>query len=580
MSMLKYSVGEVMNNWIRKNFNLMLIIFILLQPILDLITGLYLHVWNIHFTLGIVIRMLFLVFVLYCVLFVFQKRKSWLFYGLFVIYSLFYLFGILVYKDNPNFFGEIQGLCRCFYFPILLVSLYNIRQEIHISNLILMVVLITYLVCIMVPNCLNLGFASYEITKAGTLGFFNSANEISGIISLLTPIMILVFISIKKIIPILLIFILYIFVILTIGTKTPLLSFGITIIFSYLWFLSLEIKFKKIKKIIVSFIVLIFFCISIILILPKTNFYKNIETHLDFLEVDNVFDVFHDNSLIDHFIFSQRLTFLKQRQFDYQNASNYQKLFGIGYFYDGKETKAVEMDYFDIYYSHGIVGFLIYFLIYGYIFYLIMKNRKSLDFDQYMLYVSIILGILLSFIVGHIIVAPSVSILYIVLLLSLEKKEKKRILLLGQNLDMDKAFKNIIANLDFNKYDVTVLLITKEDSHKYNFSSNVNVMTCKFISCNNFFHKLKLVYYIIISYCMYDSSYCYQKCDEIKNTLGYISSLNYNIYMDSTNFMSKELLFDKVKYFLFKTQKDKKKFLLEYPMIKDKCILLDKVKGV
>ena len=29
----------------------------------------------------------------------------------------------------------------------------------------LMVVLVTYLVCILVPNCLNLGFETYEITK-------------------------------------------------------------------------------------------------------------------------------------------------------------------------------------------------------------------------------------------------------------------------------------------------------------------------------------------------------------------------------------------------------------------------------
>ena len=329
---------------------------------------------------------------------------------------------------------------------------------------------------------------------------------------------------------------------------------------------------------------LIFFGIGIILILPKTNFYKNIQTHLDFLEVDNVLDVFHDSALIDHFIFSQRLTFLKQRQADYQDASTYQRLFGIGYVHGEKETKAVEMDYFDIYYSHGIVGFSIYFLIYGYIFYLIMKNRKTLDFGQYMLYVSILIGILLSFIVGHIIVAPSVSILYIILLLLLEEPKKKRILLLGQDLDMDKVFKNVVFNLDFNKYDVTVLLITKKEKPKYNFSSNINIMTYKLISNHpifgNFLSKLKLFYYKIVNFCMYDSSCCYQKCDEIKNTLGFISSLNYNIYMDSTNLMSKKLNMNKVKYFIFKTEKERKKFLRGYPAKNDKCVLLDKVKGV
>ena len=43
---------------------------------------------------------------------------------------------------------------------------------------------------------LNLAtFDTYKVTKAGSLGFFNAANEISGIISLLTPIM---FVTIKS----------------------------------------------------------------------------------------------------------------------------------------------------------------------------------------------------------------------------------------------------------------------------------------------------------------------------------------------------------------------------------------------
>ena len=49
--------------------------------------------------------------------------------------------------------------------------------------------LMMYLVFIFIPTLFNVGFQSYQITKSGTLGFYNSANEISGIISLLTPIM-------------------------------------------------------------------------------------------------------------------------------------------------------------------------------------------------------------------------------------------------------------------------------------------------------------------------------------------------------------------------------------------------------
>ena len=47
-----------MNTWIKKNFNILLIIFILIQPILDLITGIGLHIFNANLTLGIIVRII------------------------------------------------------------------------------------------------------------------------------------------------------------------------------------------------------------------------------------------------------------------------------------------------------------------------------------------------------------------------------------------------------------------------------------------------------------------------------------------------------------------------------------------
>ena len=60
---------------------------------------------------------------------------------------------------------------------------------------------------------------------------------------------------------------------------------------------------------------------------------------------------------------------MKERQQDYMDGNIYQKLFGIGYLNNQKEAKAVEMDYFDIYYNHGIIGFILFFGMYGYFFY-------------------------------------------------------------------------------------------------------------------------------------------------------------------------------------------------------------------
>lgn len=583
-----------MNAWIKKNFNTLLIIFILLQPILDLITGFGIHIWKMDITIGIIIRMIFLLVILYSVMFVYKKKQNWLYYGILIVYGLLYVLGIILFKDGVGLFSEIQGLCRVFYFPVLLIALYSIKDEIKISKMTLMVVLVTYLVCILVPNCLNLGFETYEITKAGTLGFFNSANEISGIISQLTPIMILIFVSSKKIIPAVIISCIYLYVILTIGTKTPLLSLGITIFFTYLWFIYNAVKVKKYKRIGISLIALVLFTIALILILPKTTFYKNIETHLNYLKLDNVTEVFEDEKLVDHFIFSSRLKFMKERQQDYMDGNIYQKLFGIGYLNNQKEAKAVEMDYFDIYYNHGIIGFILFFGMYGYFFYLIMKERRKLDFEQYMLYISILLSIFLSFFTGHIITAPAVSILVTVLLLMLVKQKKKRLLFTAHSLNVggiETALINLVNRINLEKYQVDILLEKKEGIFLDKVKEEITVREFKVYNNKNviirkILNLSKRLIYTATDYHTYDFSCCYatyslsgSKLSKIAatNTAFYVHSNYKDLYKDEKK--EKEFFdnrgIEKFKHIIFVSNEYQKEFLRLYPSLKDRVLVLN-----
>ena len=583
-----------MNAWIKKNFNTLLIIFILLQPILDLITGFGIHIWKMDITIGIIIRMIFLLVILYSVMFVYKKKQNWLYYGILIVYGLLYVLGIILFKDGVGLFSEIQGLCRVFYFPVLLIALYSIKDEIKISKMTLMVVLVTYLVCILVPNCLNLGFETYEITKAGTLGFFNSANEISGIISLLTPIMILIFVSSKKIIPAVIISCIYLYVILTIGTKTPLLSLGITIFFTYLWFIYNAVKVKKYKRIGISLIALVLFTIALILILPKTTFYKNIETHLNYLKLDNVTEVFEDEKLVDHFIFSSRLKFMKERQQDYMDGNIYQKLFGIGYLNNQKEAKAVEMDYFDIYYNHGIIGFILFFGMYGYFFYLIMKERRKLEFEQYMLYISILLSIFLSFFTGHIITAPAVSILVTVLLLMLVKQKKKRLLFTAHSLNVggiETALINLVNRINLEKYQVDILLEKKEGIFLDKVKEEITVREFKVYNNKNviirkILNLSKRLIYTATDYHTYDFSCCYATYSLSGSKLSKIASVNNSIYIHSNyeHLYTKEKDFREFfdnrdirnfKHIIFVSNQAKDSFLKYYKEEETKCLVLN-----
>ena len=118
-----------MNNFIKKNINKIITIFLLLGPILDLLTGICLHYFKINLTIGIIIRVLFLLFICIITLFTFKKKKILIPYLIIGIYFIFYIIGTFLYKDKSIFF-EIQSLVKVFYFPIMLISIYSFKDVI------------------------------------------------------------------------------------------------------------------------------------------------------------------------------------------------------------------------------------------------------------------------------------------------------------------------------------------------------------------------------------------------------------------------------------------------------------------
>jgi len=260
-----------------------------------------------------------------------------------------------------------------------------------------------------------------------------------------------------------------------VGTKTPLLSLGITCGFTitYLWIQWL--REKEYKKSLISLGIVLLGILSLLIVLPKTNFYKNIKTHLDFLGIKNITEVFKKEEYIDHFIFSQRLTFLKDKHSLYMNSSAYQKLFGIGYLKDNTMTKQIEMDYFDVFYNHGIIGFIIFYSSMIYIIYKVLKEKQVRDYERSMIELSTILILFLALFTGHILTTPAVSILCMVIILSLQKYQKKRVLLVSSKEEELKG-KNIeVSYLSPKTKSKGKLLIYKIFNYKnYNLSISDN----------------------------------------------------------------------------------------------------------
>lgn len=583
-----------MSSFIKKNISIICMLFLLSGPIIDFITGVMLHIFDISLTLGLVLRILFLFFIFYVATFIYKKKSNLVYFGIFGIYLLLFILGLTLFKENPNYFREIQNTFRLFYFPLLLISLFSIRKEIKITTLSLVITLCLYLILIFIPLALGVGFESYAITKEGTLGFYNSANEISAIIAILTPILFIIFYESKNLIFKLFITFIYLAVILSVGTKTPLLALIISLFVVFIYILYKSFIDKKYHVVTTFTAIIVALGLVLIIVAPKTSFYKNIEVHLDYLKVDNIFDIFKDEKLVDHFIFSQRLTFLNNKEKLYDEANTYQKIFGLGYYDNGKELKSIEMDYFDVYYNQGVIGFIIFFVPYIYVLISVLQERKAFSFRQLMLYLSLFLIIVLSLFTGHIITAPAVSGLVSFILLSLVKNDKKSLLFTGVNLKLggiEKSLVNLVNKIDKNKYQVTIILedakgelLEKLDKSikvkEFKVSNNKNKIIRKGINI------LRRCVYALFNYHTFDFSCCYATYSYSGNKISKLSSINNSIYVhsdysyiypdleDFRRFFDTRGIYD-FKTIFFVSLESCRKFTKIYPSLKNRCFVFN-----
>ena len=583
-----------MSSFIKKNISIICMLFLLSGPIIDFITGVMLHIFDISLTLGLVLRILFLFFIFYVATFIYKKKSNLVYFGIFGIYLLLFILGLTLFKENPNYFREIQNTFRLFYFPLLLISLFSIRKEIKITTLSLVITLCLYLILIFIPLALGIGFESYAITKEGTLGFYNSANEISAIIAILTPILFIIFYESKNLIFKLFITFIYLVVILSVGTKTPLLALIISLFVVFIYILYKSFIDKKYHVVTTFTAIIVALGLVLIIALPKTSFYKNIEVHLDYLKVDSIFDIFKDEKLVDHFIFSQRLTFLNNKEKLYDKSNTYQKIFGLGYYDNGKELKSIEMDYFDVYYNQGVAGFIIFFVPYIYILISVLQERKAFSFRQLMLYLSLFLIIVLSLFTGHIIIAPAVSGLVSFILLSLVKDDKKTLLFTGVNLKLggiEKSLVNLVNKIDKNKYQVTIILEEAKGELLEKLDKSIKVKEFKVSNNKNKIIRkgvniLRRCSYALFNYHTFDFSCCYATYSYSGNKISKLSSINNSIYVhsdysyiypdleDFRRFFDTRGIYD-FKTIFFVSLESCRKFTKIYPFLKNRCFVFN-----
>lgn len=410
----------MIDKFLKKNIDKILITFLYMQPILDLSTGLTQNILKTTITPSSIIRLIFLILCMYYIIKIDNtknKKKNKISTILIIIYLILFSITTIKYKDINALSFELKNTINTFYFPIITLALIDIfkQYKIKINIKTLANIYLIYTILVTIPGLTKTGFQSYHEAKLGTTGWFISANAIGNIISILMPLIILYIIKIKdnKIKKTILI-LTTLYTVTCIGTKVPILSLIICTITTLLYYMIKWIKEKQNKKILISIITTIILTISSLITIPKTTFYKNIQIHKEYLGFNSYIDVLKDYKLIDHFIFSQRLTFLNNTTKTYQESNITQKLIGIGYIEnyakDNVSTKTIEIDYFDILYRNGIIGFILYFYI---IIPIIIKKTKELKqntLTNIEIKLSILLTLIIAFFAGHILITPNVCI--------------------------------------------------------------------------------------------------------------------------------------------------------------------------
>ncbi|WP_270607219.1 O-antigen ligase family protein [Bacillus mobilis] len=434
-----------------------LLLFIVFQPILDLLTSFSIYVLHMSATVGIVVRFAFMLLALgYLLLHHKQQgaKKYILYLCLFGIVLAIGLVNNLMVKSPVSFGEEVKFILKSVY-PIVLLFGYIIALKELKNNEYAFHKIITYFlyatlilsISIIAAMVTGTDFPSYPNSKIGSRGWFFAGNDLSSIFAIMFPIVVLYSVhkttSFSKAyywIPT----VLAMYASIMIGTKVGygaiVITLGIALFFLFIEYMIHRKKEGKGFTYLVNTIVAAVVLGGLLVLTPQTPIAKNMSIHLQIYEYKKSVQEEKDrkegkvvteeehkegeltDSEMKSLIYSDRDKFLKVYKQYYKDAPLSQKLFGMGY--AGNYTtkmKLVEMDFHDLFFAFGIVGFLMYLLPLLYfgikIFIRLITNFKKLFSVKHMLLAStLVLSLGIGFMSGHVLTAPAVSIFFVVIL--------------------------------------------------------------------------------------------------------------------------------------------------------------------
>ena len=460
-----------------QNFTYFFLLFIALQPVLDLLTSLSIQVLHMNATLSIVVR--FSVMILTMIyLFIYQKNKKTIVYiCLLGVIMTAGLLNNLVVKHPISLGEEVKFMAKCMY-PIVMLFGYilvfkTLQNKQNSYDTLLRYFLYASLfmsIVMMISIATGTDYQSYtisKISKIGSKGWFYAANEISAILAITFPVVVLY--SIHKTTSFTQAYywlptILALYSSIMIGTKVgyvaSIATLGVALFFSFIEYMMKRKEEEKGHPQLINTILALIVLVCVIIVTPFTPIAKNMGIHLQIYNTQHINKQEQQPSKqeeqpskqeeqpskqeerpskqeerpskqeektltageVNSLIYSDRDQFLNMHQKYFQQSPLSQKLLGMGYAGNYEKTpKVIEMDFHDLFFSFGIIGFIMYLLPFVYfgikLTFRILTNFKSILTIKYMLLgTAIALAIGTAFTAGHVFTAPAVSIFFVALL--------------------------------------------------------------------------------------------------------------------------------------------------------------------
>lgn len=492
-------------------------IFLLIQPILDLLTSLMTRFIDFPMTIGMAIRGLFLVMMVIYLLFMSKsthKKKSIIYFGILCIFIVMYfitksdIFKVKFLKT------EIIYLFKYMYFPITALCLINVFDELKLEKekvfKVCVFEAVLYSTLIILPEVTNTAFSSYIGNNKGTVGWFYAANEIGAIMVALFPFLYYLLFQREGIIKTSIIFIIVILAMTLLGTKTSFLGMLITEVIYALYFL---FNYKKNRAYGLKWsIIIIVISFGLIPNIPAVKNLQNAISESSHIkeeyqekkdkekDYDKKYNInSHGAKRLIMVVLSSRDKYFFDTLEIYENSSSSDKLFGIGFINrneinDKKIEKLIEIDPLDILFHYGLIGFIIYFSPLIYVAYRtiksIFKNKFRLSFFKLTNIYVIGIITLISMIAGHVYSAPAVSI-YVSFAMAMlesaltkgeleitEERERKKITIFALHLGfggVEKYLSSLCRMLEEN-YDIEIISTYKVlDKPAFPFSEKVKI---------------------------------------------------------------------------------------------------------